>query len=69
MYRHFVGIFRAAIAFLANLEFLRRVGLSIGEDRQTDDSRAKGEGEDFLHISEDEFVLYMPEPYSSYITL
>jgi len=66
MYRHFVGIFRAAIAFLANLEFLRRYR-SAKTDRRT--IRAKGEGEDFLHISEDEFVLYMPEPYSSYITL
>jgi len=36
--------------------------LLIGEDRRT--IRAKGEGEDFLYILGDEYVLYTPDPYN-----
>ena len=47
MYRHFVGVFTAVIALLANLEFLSG-NQSTKTDRRT--IRAEGGGEDFLYI-------------------
>jgi len=50
MYRHFVDVFIAAIAFLANWKFLSG-NRSAKTDRWS--IRAKGVGEDFLYILED----------------
>ena len=59
MYRHFVGIPRAAITSLANLELFMQ---GIGRRRQTDRRFARKEtAKTFCTFLGDKYVLYTPD--------